>query len=39
MGEREDFFPSGAISFFGFLVGFYLFLWGLVYLLLLSFAD
>ncbi|MDQ7082987.1 MAG: hypothetical protein Q9N34_08650 [Aquificota bacterium] len=29
MGEKEDFFPSGAISFFGLLVGFYVFLWGL----------
>ncbi len=39
MGEKEEFFPSGAISFFVLLVGFYVFLWGLVYLLLLSFAD
>jgi len=39
MGEREDFFPSGAISFFGFLVGFYIFLWVLVYILLLTFSS
>lgn len=39
MGERESFFPSGAISFFGFLVGFYVFLWVLVYLLLLTFSS
>jgi len=39
MEEREDFFPSGAISFFGFLVGFYVFLWALVYILLLAFSS
>ncbi len=39
MDDREEFFPIGAVSFFGFLVGFYVFLWILVYLLLLSFAD
>ncbi len=39
MGDNEEFFPSGAVSFFAFLVGFYVFLWILVYLLLLSFAD
>ncbi|RLJ71288.1 hypothetical protein BCF55_1587 [Hydrogenivirga caldilitoris] len=38
MEGREGFFPSGAVSFFGLLVGFYLFLWALVYLLLLSFS-
>lgn len=38
MGEKERFFPSGAVSFFVFLVGFYVLLWGLVYLLLLSSA-
>jgi len=39
MGHNEEFFPFGAVSFFAFLVGFYVFLWILVYLLLLSFAD
>ncbi len=39
MGDKEEFFPIGAISFFGFLIGFYVFLWLLVYALLLSFAD
>ncbi len=39
MNHEEDFFPSGAVSFFAFLVGFYVFLWMLVYFLLLSFAD
>ena len=39
MGEREDFFPSGAISFFILMTGFYVFLWGLVYLLLISCSD
>jgi len=39
MKNGEEFFPSGAVSFFIFLVCFYVFLWGLVYLLLLSFAD
>jgi tetrahydromethanopterin S-methyltransferase subunit F len=39
MEGKEEFFPIGAISFFGFLIGFYVFLWLLIYLLLLSFAD
>ena len=39
MGEKERFFPSGAVGFFAFLVAFFVFLWGLVYILLLSSAG
>lgn len=38
MDNEDRFFPIGALSFFGFLTGFYIFLWLLIYALLLSFS-
>ena len=37
--RKESFFPSGAVSFFIFLLGFYVFLWLMVYALLISFSE
>jgi len=36
MEDKHDFFPSGAVAFFLFMVAFYAFIWLLSYLVLLA---